>query len=175
MKAFEIWSSDINIEDWREFLVEDRELNPSFYQDKDQNEAEWLRVNEMNLEYLEDERINLNIKLNNPILILADLGLWNGRRPAYKIISSGNVKDILQSCMDGDTSCRWYCDGKNILCREAHHDGVNHYVYREIRKPETLERFLQNFVAGRPISAGSVNYYTRSIATDVGRVYGFCK
>ena len=37
MKAFEIWSSDINIEDCREFLVEDRELNPCFYQYNDQN------------------------------------------------------------------------------------------------------------------------------------------
>ena len=39
---------------------------------------------EINNRYLDDERVNLNIQLDQPILVIADLGLWNGRRPGYQ-------------------------------------------------------------------------------------------
>ena len=34
---------------------------------------------ELNGDYLEDERINLNIQLPGPILVYGDIGLWNRR------------------------------------------------------------------------------------------------
>lgn len=37
---------------------------------------------------LMDEKENLDIKTDHPILVIADLGLWNGRRPGYKILPS---------------------------------------------------------------------------------------
>lgn len=39
---------------------------------------------EINGDYLDDERVNLNIQLSSPILVIVDLGLWNGRRSGYK-------------------------------------------------------------------------------------------
>ena len=47
---------------------------------------------EINNRYLDDERVNLNIQLDQPILVIADLGLWNGRRTGYQEISSGNIR-----------------------------------------------------------------------------------
>lgn len=175
MKAFEIWNSEINLEDWEGFVEEDQELNPFLYQDRDQETAIWERISEVNSEYLEDERMNLDIQLEHPILLIADLGTWQGRVPGYKIISSGNIRDILYSNTSGTSEMKWYCDGRNIRCEEMHHDGVNHYLYREIRNPENIHRLLDMIYNGEEVSSGKLYYYTRSIAEDVGRVYGFCE
>ncbi|MGE4353904.1 MAG: hypothetical protein AB7D36_07465, partial [Oscillospiraceae bacterium] len=54
-------------------------------------------MHEINGEYLSDERMNLNIQLPRSIIIIADLGLLNGRFSAYKMIGSGNIRDCLYS------------------------------------------------------------------------------
>ena len=48
---------------------------------------------DLNHDYLEDERVNLNIQLPQPIICIADLGRWNGRFSGYKEIASGNIRD----------------------------------------------------------------------------------
>ena len=55
---------------------------------------------EINGEYLNDERENLDIQLSQPILVIGDLGMWNGRRMGYKEIASGNIRDCLYSDTD---------------------------------------------------------------------------
>ena len=45
--------------------------------------------------WLDAERMNLNVQLSQPILVVGDLGLWNGRRMGYKEIPSGNIRDCL--------------------------------------------------------------------------------
>ncbi len=47
---------------------------------------------EINGDYLDDERMNLDVQLSQPILVIADLGLWHGRRMGYKEIPSGNIR-----------------------------------------------------------------------------------
>lgn len=171
IKKFDIWNSEINLEDWKDFLEEDRDLNPDLYEG---GEDGYLRVCEVNSEYLEDERINLDKKLENPILIIADLGLWNGRAAACKILESGNLKDILCAQVNGISKNHWYCDGYNICCDETHHNGTNHYLYREIRNMDNIERFLE-LIYQKQDWKSCLNYYTRSIAKEVGRIYGLCK
>ena len=78
---------DLDYEDWQEFLEEE-------YPDLSEDERIRL-MNELNSEYLEDERANLNIQLSQPILVIGDLGLWYGRRMGYKEIASGNIRDCL--------------------------------------------------------------------------------
>ena len=174
VKKFDIWKSEIDLDEWQGFLEEDREVNPDFYEGRDPDAAAYDAVCEENASYLDDERTNLNIQLEHPILIIADLGLWDGRRKAYKLIESGNIRDILYSQTNGMSECHWYCDGYNICCKEAHHDGTNHYTYREIRNEDNIDRFLEKLYYGKPYSASTLNHYTRSIAKDVARVYGLC-
>ena len=67
-----IWSNDIDYDDWREDLEE---------QYPDRTEAERMALMyELNGDYLDDERSNLDIQLSRPILVVGDLGLWHGRR-----------------------------------------------------------------------------------------------
>lgn len=67
-----IWSDiHLDYEDWRDNLEAE-------YPDMTEDERYQIML-ETNRDYLDDERINLNIQLNEPILVIADLGLWNGR------------------------------------------------------------------------------------------------
>ena len=62
-----IWSNDIDYDDWREDLEEQ-------YPDLTEAERmEWMY--ELNGDYLDDERSNLDIQLSRPILVVGDLGL----------------------------------------------------------------------------------------------------
>ena len=112
-----IWSNEnLDLDDWRDDLLEQ-------YPDADEYELYRL-MDETNGEYLNDERVNLNIQLSQPILVIADLGLWNGRRQGYKEIPSGNIRDCLYSQYDYTT---WYVDDKgDFRCRDIQHDGTNH-------------------------------------------------
>lgn len=115
------WSNEnLDLDDWREDLQE---------QYPDCSEDELYRIMcETNADYLSDERVNLNIQLSQPILVIADLGLWNGRRMGYKEIPSGNIRDCLSGGYDYTT---WYVDKKgDFRCDDIHHDGTNHYLYR---------------------------------------------
>lgn len=91
-----IWSNyDLDYEDWRDDLEED---HPELTEDE-----RMALMYEINNRYLDDERVNLNIQLDQPILVIADLGLWNGRRTGYQEISSGNIRDCLLLGLDSDT------------------------------------------------------------------------
>ena len=68
-----IWNNYyLDFEDWKDYLTEE-------YPDEGEDELVRL-MHEINDDYLDDERCNLNIQLSQPIIVIADLGLWNGRR-----------------------------------------------------------------------------------------------
>ena len=85
-KHFIIWSNiNLDFEDWKDDLSE---------QYPDLSEEELMQIMyERNNDCLLDERINLNIQLSQPIIVIGDIGRWNGRVMGYKDISSGNIKD----------------------------------------------------------------------------------
>ena len=86
-----IWSNlNLNLDDWKEWLLED---HPNI--DPDDEDALYRLIVDTNNDYLDDERCNLDIQLSQPILVIADLGLWHGRRMGYKEIESGNIRDCL--------------------------------------------------------------------------------
>jgi hypothetical protein len=119
--------------------------------------------------YLEDERDNLNITTDGRILVIADLGLWNGRRQGYKILSR-KVSDIL---FDDSDYIEWYGDGHNIKATAAHHDGTNYYEYRVIREDRNIQNLLDAIYNGEEITRKKLNYYTKSLYRDVAKVYGW--
>lgn len=116
-----IWSYlNLDLDDWRESLEE-------LYPDYPEDELYDIMV-KSNAENLYDERVNLDIQLSQPIIVIGDLGRWNGRVSGYKMIDSGNIKDCLYSDTD---YTEWYVDKYGDLRADAvHHDGTNHYLYR---------------------------------------------
>ena len=163
-----IWSNyDLDFEDWREDL---EEQHPELTE-----EQRIELMYEINGDYLEDERENLNIQLGNPIIVIGDLGLWNGRRMGYKEIDSGNIRDCLYAGRD-DIYSTWYVDKLGDLrCDAVHHDGTNHYLYRVWKDGVTdaqmdlLRAKLYRGIATR----ADITRVTRRLGDDIAQVYGF--
>lgn len=119
--------------------------------------------------YLEDERANLNVNADGRILVIADLGLWNGRRQGYKILGR-QVSDILSDDAD---YVEWYGDGHNIKAIATHHDGTNYYEYRVIREDRNIDNLLDAIYNGEEITRKKLNYYTKSLYGNVAKIYGW--
>lgn len=161
-----IWSDiNLDLEDWRESLEEEYPLYS--------NDQLYEKMHEINAEYLSDERANLNIQLSRPILVIADLGLWNGRRSGYREITSGKISDCLYSDMDYN---EWYIDKNGDLkCTAIHHDGTNHYLYR-VYKDNVSEEQIDNLkekLFNGTATRRDITRITQRLGDDIAKVYGF--
>ena len=161
-----IWSNyDLDYEDWRDDLEAE-------YPELTEDERIALMY-EINGDYLDDERMNLNIQLSEPILVIADLGLWTGRHSGYKEIISGNIRDCLYSEYDYTT---WYVDKDgDFRCDDVHHDGTNHYLYRVFKDSATVEQredLLDKIYRGIATQM-DIDRVTRRLGDEIGKVYGW--
>ena len=158
-----IWQNiDLKIEDWKDFL---EEYHPDVTDEYEQMDL----IREMNSEYLWDERANLNKKIDGRILVLGDIGRWDGRVNGYKILDN-NISSILETDCD---YCEWYSDGYNVKFKGHHHDGTNYHEYRVIREDKNIENLLDDIYNGKEISRKKLNYYTKSLHSYVAKVYGW--
>lgn len=162
-----IWSNmNLNLEDWEDYF---KEIEEDRGEELTEEEKYELMIESNNL-FLEDERVNLDIQTNNPIIAIADLGLWHGRVTGYKIINSCNIKDILY----GDCYyAEWYSDGYNVKATMVHHDGTNYIEYREIADGVNIDKFLDKLYNQEEVTRADINRYTRSILPYVAEVYGW--
>lgn len=161
-----IWGDiHLNFEDWKDDLQEQ-------YPDLSEDEL-MEKMHEINAEYLGDERMNLDVQLSQPILVIADIGRWNGRFSGYKEIQSGNIKDCLYTEMD---MCEWYVDKYGDLRADAvHHDGTNYYLYRVYKDNATdsqIENLKAKIYEGKATRA-DITRVTRRLGDDIAAVYGF--
>ena len=170
MKKHIIWSNmNLDIEDWRDGYQEYLEYNG--FDERHNNDDDLYKwMCDTNEECIYDERANLDKVVDGRILVIGDIGRWNGRVSGYKIIDSGNIKDILYSECD---YVEWYGDGYNIRSIDIHHDGINYAEYRVIRKDRNIENLLDDIYDGKEISRAKLNYYTRSLYPYVAKVYGW--
>lgn len=165
MKKHIIWNSEINLDDWQDFLEEE-------HPDVEDEDEKYRLCTEMNDMYLDDERINLNVELPDNIIALADLGLWDGRKSGYKELST-NISSVLFSDCD---SAEWYLDeDNNLRATMHHHDGTNYILYR-MWKPNLSdyerEEFKEIILSGPP-SISEIHKYTLPIGKYIADVYGW--
>ena len=168
-----IWSNqNLDVDDWREDYKEFLEANEL---DDDPNDEqalyEWME--ETNYDYLSDERVNLNVQLSQPIIVIGDIGRWNGRVAGYKMIDSGNIKDCLYSDTD---YTEWYVDKYGDLRADAvHHDGTNHYLYRVFKDGVTDMQIenLQDKIYNGKATRADITRVTKRLGDDIAGVYGF--
>lgn len=161
-----IWTNrDLDYEDWREDLEAE-------YPELSEDER-YYKMLEINGDYLDDERVNLNIQLSQPILVIADLGLWTGRHSGYKEIESGNIRDCLYSQYDYTT---WYVDKDGDLrCDDVHHDGTNHYLYRVYKDSASEEdrEDLKDRIYMGTATEEDIARVTDRLGDEIGKVYGW--
>lgn len=92
MNKYIIWS-DIDVQNEKEYAVKyesylkDNELQvPENSKDYERGLFEFIY--HLNNEYLDDLRTAFNMLCDMPIIVIADLGRWNGRVSGYKMINS---------------------------------------------------------------------------------------
>ena len=165
-KKHVIWSDiSLNYNDWKAELE-------AQYPEKTEDERMAL-MHEINSEYLGDERVNLDIQFPREIIVIADLGRWNGRFDGYKMIDSGNVKDCLYSDCDYN---EWYVDKNGDLRGTAHHhDGTNHYLYRAVKPlaSDAQVAYLQNRIYNRQATRADITRVTQRLGDEIGKIYGW--
>jgi hypothetical protein len=131
------------------------------------------KMYEINAEYLDDERANLDIQCNTDIIVFGNIGRWNGRAHGYKIIESGNIKDCLYSECDIN---EWYVDRDGDLCStQIHHDGRNYLYYRKFKddlSSDDREAFLDKFYEGKA-TQDDIDRVTDKLGGIIAQVYGW--
>ena len=88
----EVWSDmDLDLDDWRDDLQEE-------YPELDEDGL-YAKMLELNSDYLDDERSNLKQPIGGSLLVIADLGLWNGRHQGYKEKADADLSTVLTTDM----------------------------------------------------------------------------
>ena len=168
-----IWSNmNLEADDWRDSYKEYLEINGLDDDPNDENKLYEYMV-EANDDYLSDERRNLDIQFSQPIIVIGDLGRWNGRVTGYKMIDSGNITDCLYSDTD---YTEWYVDKYGDLRANAvHHDGTNHYLYRVFKDGVTDMQIenLQDKIYNGKATRADITRVTKRLGAEIAEVYGF--
>ena len=124
--------------------------------------------------WFDDEKTNLNVELDEDIIAIAEMGLWNGKRMGYKIMGS-NLKNILSAFSSCDY-IKFNSSGRDIVGMGIHHDGTNTCVFRKWKKglsdsakEKTINAIYQNDSNVQEL----IKKNTRSIYKDVQKIYGW--
>ena len=159
-KIHTIWNSEINIDDWQDYLEEE-------HPDVTDEYEKYRLCAELNDTYLDDERMNLNIPCD--IIAIADLGFWNRRATGVQVFS--NLKEIFYSECE---YAKWFVEGMTLKGEMTHHDGT-HYVkyYKFMKHLEGAEDFIYDLINEVEVSKSRFYKYCKSAGKLVKEVYGF--
>lgn len=119
-------------------------------------------INSMDLEDLRDAFKNTY----EDIIILATLGLWDGKRCGVRWLPNTSLKELFYSDCD---YVEWYCDRYNLKCDAYHHDGTNHYLYRAWKdgiSEEQKHNFCNKAICGR-LNKNDISKYTKSLLPTI--------
>ena len=166
-----IWGNlNLDITQWEDDIREE-------YPDASDEEI-WDRVFEINNGYLDDERANLNIELENSIVIFKDLSLWDGRCHAVDLPRNWdkNISECLRWPEKGCEMVEWYVDSDGDLhCTGVHHDGTNKYTYRVLKRgvsEEDFDEFVECLYDKTKTVDELFNELTESIGKKISAFYG---
>ena len=163
-----IFTNLVDTDDYKEAFeewCEDNNLDPE--------EEDLYRFIDYELDtWLADEKENLNIPCGD-IIAIADLGLWDGRHSAYKILKGGKVKEIFH--INTEDYCDFYCDRYDVRATLTHHDGTNHLLFREVRegREKAFEKLCNALYNQEEVTRKQINYCTKSLRKPIAALYGW--
>ncbi|WP_368336976.1 hypothetical protein [Parabacteroides merdae] len=139
------------------------------------DEKVWQMAEDEKEIWLGDEKENLNVATKGRIICLAQLGLWDGTKPAVRLLGN-NLNHIFAVGSAGfENEVCFYADSdtKEVMCSQAHHDGTNVITFREIKPGiKDITPFIEKYISGKTTD-NDVNKYTRSIYLNVANIYGW--
>lgn len=165
MNKLIIWTSETYLDDDAREEYEQYKREALDDEDYCVTDREWAEVVDG---YLADERMNLDKEVEGVIIAFADVGRWNGRRQAYKILGS-TINDIFSISEDNN---EWFSDGNNIRGVLTHHDASHYVLYRIAKDRETAERIAEQ-IYNLEIDEAGFCKRTRSLHPYVAEIYGW--
>ena len=132
-------------------------------------DSDWLSKDEF---ALEDEKTNLGTKKTGPILVIADLGLWNGRKPGYRFLEGDGTLDRVFEVFRGDFFSLWE-EGGELLGKDIHHDGTNFYMFYEVLDREAAEEATGLAFSGKEIPEDLLRRGLSPLGKKVSEIYGW--
>ena len=123
--------------------------------------------------YFDNRRLLMNTFADTifptDVICIAKLGLWDGVHHAFRVYDAPTLDELFNSDRDIDEA-EWYVDEYNDLCCTAYHrDGVNRYLYRQIRSgigPAARRNFYDKIQA-HTLTRKDLNHYTLPIGQIV--------
>lgn len=165
-KKISLWTNELKYEDWREDLE-------SEYPDLTENQRYDIMY-EINNDYLDDLRMEFsNVRTDGDIIIIADLGLWNGRRTGYRELRTNRIADCFYS---EDDFAEWYIDEVgDLCCASTHHDGTNYLCYRafKLNTTEAQRENLLSKIYDGTATRRDITRVTKRLGDEIAKVYGF--
>lgn len=129
MKKKVIWSYDTS--EWDINEAKESFFEVRGYETDDEDELNEF-ITETNEEYLYDEQMNIEIHEKHHgvkhYIVLADLGLWNGRHDGGKVIHG--MWNTITQCFEDYNEI--YQEGNLLKVKAIHHDGTNYFKIREL-------------------------------------------
>lgn len=172
MKQYTIWGNEYDVvENLEKEIMENPDDFGVVYKEGDDI---WATACEINDEYLEDEKANLNIDVGNDIVMFVVRGLWDGYHNGSRDLHNGNIASVLDSI--GCEYVKYYVDDNGDLRGTGvHHDGTNNHLYRAWKDgiSEKQKMNLQEKWAKKESTRKDLSRYTRKIGTYVADVYGW--
>lgn len=122
---------DFNENDVREEWMELAEINNwDIPEDGPSDTDLWELWNEKCNNDLDDLKAEIDAhKEEGSYLVIASLGLWDGRFPGGKIIE-GSLYNAIIECFEDYN--RIYMEGKQLKVDAIHHDGTNHFIIKKL-------------------------------------------
>lgn len=159
-----IWSSEPDLKDWESELKED-------YPGKTDEELVQIMY-ELNDEQRLNEAENLStIKPDHQIIVIADLGHWNGRN--RRIAQIGKDMEEVFNCVLNGYSCEiqssFYVKNGELYADAVHHDATDYYHFRVMKKDmewADVENALEKDIH-------SIIDMTEPLGNEVAKVYGW--
>lgn len=136
------------------------------------DELIWEQAYEDMMMIYDDEEVMLSQTLEEDIVVIADMGLWNGRVTGGKVVGD-NLNCILNSFGCDDVEV--YTDSYNVKSTGYHHDGRNYHLFRMI-KPTLSDTQRENFIDKLErgiLTDRDITKYTKSLRPYVKEIYGF--
>ena len=101
---------------------------------------------------------------SNSYIVIAELGLWNGRKIGYKIINN------LTELQFHDNTTVYTYRGETIIV-DSHHDGTNIMIVRKIKNNfdtfDVDDKFYAHFYKNKCVLENLINYYTEKLDLSV--------
>lgn len=166
-----IWSSDFDMEDWKE-AVPELIADGCIKEDATEEEIEEYCRN-LHFDYLDDEKANLNFPCE--LLVVGSIQLWNRTVDGFMVLDNLN-KCFDASGVDADCTVDVYVDTKTdrMYGRFAHHDAPMGYTLEFfIIKENASASFRKCLEENIPFTQGQLNLNCIKAGKKVREIYGF--